>query len=96
MPTFSVKFAVYGALAKGNENSTQAINVVTQLQLALDTQDGIVAINNDTFGTDPSVGNKKHFGAIVNVNGTDHCYACEEGQTIDFYHVIAPAVSAAN
>jgi hypothetical protein len=90
MSVFTVKFAVYGALASGNENASQAISVVSQLQKALDSKDGIVAITNDTFGTDPSKGNKKHFGALVAVGDTDHYYACEEGQTVDFYHTIPP------
>lgn len=90
MSNFAVKFAVYGALKGGNENSTQAIGVAGQLQKALDANDGIVKIDNSTFGTDPSKGNKKHFGALVTVSGTDHYFACEEGQTIDFYHTIAP------
>jgi hypothetical protein len=88
MSNFTVKFAVYGALNGGNENQSQVINVVPQLQQALDNHDGIVLINNDTFGDDPSFGNTKSFGAEVTVNGVDHCFACQEGQTIDFYHSI--------
>ncbi len=90
MSTFQVKFAVYGALANGNENQTQAISVASQLQALLESNDGIVQISNDSFGTDPSKGNKKHFGALVNVNGEDVYFACEENQTIDFAHHIAP------
>lgn len=90
MSNFTVQFAVYGALNGGNENKTQAVSVNTQLQKALEDNDGIVTINNATLGPDPSKGNKKHFGALVTVNGLDHYFACEEGQTIDFYHSIAP------
>lgn len=90
MSNFTVNFAVYGALNGGNENQTQAVDVSSQLQKALDTNDGIVTINNTTLGPDPSKGNKKHFGANVTVNGSAHYFACEEGQTIDFYHSIAP------
>ncbi|WP_343604918.1 hypothetical protein [Fluviicola sp.] len=90
MSNFTVKFAVYGALNGGNENQTQAIDVSKSLQMALDSSDGIVTINNKTFGTDPSKGNSKHFGAQVTVNGADHFFACLEGQTIDFYHSIPP------
>jgi hypothetical protein len=86
MSNFSVKFAVYGALSGGDENQTQAISVVTQLQTALDGNDGIVTISNNTFQADPSPGNQKHFGAVVTVDGTDLYYACQEDQTIDFYH----------
>ncbi|ASS48853.1 MAG: hypothetical protein A3D31_06065 [Candidatus Fluviicola riflensis] len=90
MSNFAVKFATYGALSGGNENQTQAVNVAVQLQKALDANDGIVNISNATLGPDPSKGNKKHFGALVTVNGADHYFACEEGQTIDFYHSIPP------
>ncbi|MNJ92117.1 hypothetical protein D3C87_97750 [compost metagenome] len=88
MSNFTVKFAAYGALKGGNENQTQAINVASQLQKALDKNDGIVKISNETLGSDPSSGTTKHFGALVNVNGVDQFFACQEGQTIDFYHRI--------
>lgn len=90
MSTFTVKFAVYGALKDGNENQTQAISVAAPLQSALTKNDGIVSISNSTFGTDPSKGTKKHFGALVTVNGVDQYFACQEGQTIDFAHSIPP------
>ncbi len=90
MTTFTVKFAVYGALNGGDENKTQAIDVSGSLQKKLVANNGIVTIDNATFGTDPSKGNKKHFGALVTVNGTDQYFACEENQTIDFCHSMTP------
>lgn len=90
MSTFTVKFAAYGALKGGNENQTQAIGVEAALQSALNTQDGIVTINNTTMKTDPAKGTGKHFGALVTVNGVDQYFACQEGQTIDFAHHLAP------
>ena len=83
--TFNVQFAVYGALAGGNENNTQANIVTNALQNQLNSNpNGVVAINNTTMGGDPSPGNTKHFGAIVAVNGQPLPFACQEGQTIDF------------
>ncbi|MFD2565764.1 hypothetical protein [Pseudotenacibaculum haliotis] len=88
--SISVNFAVYGALNGGNENKTQAIDVSAALQAQIDANQGIVKISNSTMGCDPSVGNKKHFAASLNVDGTDNVYfACEEGQTVDFHHWIA-------
>jgi hypothetical protein len=86
MPTtFNVQFAVYGALAGGNENNTQANVVTSALQNQLNSNpNGVVTINNTTMGGDPSVGNIKQFGAIVQVNGTPLPFACKEDQTIDF------------
>lgn len=90
MSALTVNFAVYGALAGGNENSTQAIDVTTALQNAINATQGIVKINNTTMGQDPSKGNGKHFAASVSLDGVPQSYACKEGQTIDFYHWIAP------
>ena len=94
MSTFDVKFAVYGALKDGNENETQAISVAQQLQRLLEDNDGIVTISNSSFGVDPAKGYTKHFGAIVNVNGEDVYFACQENQTIDFAHHIQPTAVA--
>jgi hypothetical protein len=83
--SFNVLFAVYGALAGGNENNTQANVVTSALQNQLtNNPNGVVTINNTTMGGDPSPNNTKHFGAIVQVNGTSLPFACQEGQTIDF------------
>jgi hypothetical protein len=80
----SVKFAVYGALPGGSPVDAQAFDVGARLQDLLNLhQDGRVAIDNDSFG-DPSVGNTKHFAAIVSRGGSDLHFACQEGQTIDF------------
>lgn len=88
--SITVKFAVYGALKGGNENQTQAIDVSGPLQAQIDASQGIVNINNGTMGGDPSKGNGKHFAAIVDVDGNQNvCFACAEGQTIDFHHWIA-------
>jgi hypothetical protein len=80
-----VKFAVYGALQNGNPNAPHTMDVCKQLQMQLDASNGIVAINNATMGGDPLVGTLKHFGAIVTLNGRDYAFACQEGQSIDFY-----------
>lgn len=90
MSALTVNFAVYGALAGGNENSTQAIDVTAALQNAINATQGIVNINNTTMGQDPSKGNAKHFAASVSLDGVAQPYACQEGQSIDFYHWITP------
>ncbi|WP_092357411.1 hypothetical protein [Collimonas sp. OK242] len=90
MATLTVKFAVYGALNKGNQDASQVRNVKDVLQVAIDRKQGVVTINNTTMGGDPSVGNPKHFGAVVTLDSVDRYYACAEGQTIDFFHNKAP------
>ena len=87
---FKVNFAVYGALADGNENKCQAIDVTQKLQQRLDEHDGVVTINNKAMGRDPSPGYTKHFGANVTVGGEGKWFACQEGQTIDFSHSKTP------
>ena len=94
MSALKVNFAVYGALAGGNENSTQAIDVSVALQNAIDASQGIVNISNATMGQDPSPKNTKHFAALVTLDGVAQPYACEENQTIDFYHWIAPGTQS--
>lgn len=91
MAALTVKYAVYGALAGGNDNSSQAVDVTNALQTAIDSSQGIVRIDNGTMGGDPSHGNKKHFGACVALDAQDRFFACEEGQTIDFFHTIPPS-----
>lgn len=95
MAALTVVFAVYGALAGGNENNDQAIDVAQALQTAINNNQGIVTINNENMGGDPSKGNKKHFGAIVALDGVNRYFACEENQTIDFFHTKAPNSLAA-
>jgi hypothetical protein len=86
-----VKHAVYGALPGGNEFflpvefPDQAFDVTRQLKGFIDAEGGVVACDNNHFG-DPSPGNRKHFGAVVERDGVDLFFACEEGQTIDFNH----------
>ena len=87
--SITVKFAVYGALKGGNENQTQAVDVSGPLQAQIDASQGIVKIDNSTMGGDPAKGSGKHFAAIVDVDGASNvCFACAEGQTIDFHHWI--------
>ncbi len=93
MSALKVNFAVYGALA-GDENSTQAIDVSEALQNAINTSQGIVNINNTTMGQDPSPNNTKSFAALVTLDGVPQPYACQENQTIDFYHWIAPGTQS--
>jgi hypothetical protein len=78
------KFAVYGAVAKAN-------NVTGQLQSLMDGNAGVVTCNNASFGPDPAQGDLKHFGALVNRDGTDLFFACHEGEKIDFNLGGAPA-----
>jgi hypothetical protein len=79
----TVLFAVWGALPGGIPNEAKAYNVKAQLQSLIDANDGVVSINDDSFG-DPAPGNVKHFGAIVERNGRDYFFACQEDQQIDF------------
>jgi hypothetical protein len=82
---FNVISAAYGALAQGISTETQAKDVTGDLQhqFAINP-DGIVTINNEAMGGDPSPGFTKHFGAIVVVNGKRLAFACQENQTINF------------
>jgi hypothetical protein len=85
--TTRVVFAVYGALRNGNQDSTEAAIVTSQLQDQLDNSpsgNGVVEINNANMGGDPARGVQKHFGAVVEVDGTARPFACLENQTIDF------------
>jgi hypothetical protein len=49
----------------------------------------MVTINNETLhqGEDPAPGETKHFAAAVTSNDekTVNYFACQEGQTIDFF-----------
>jgi hypothetical protein len=91
MAHFTVKYAVYGALPGGNAENAQAFNVTSQLSAVLNDPGatGVVQCGNNLKG-DPSPGNPKHFGAIVN----NRYFACEEGQTIDFNHAGGAARSS--
>ena len=91
MSDLTVVFAVYGALKGGNQDECQAVNVKEILQTAINASQGIVKIDNSTMGGDPSVGNTKHFGAIVTHDSKTNYFACKEGQTIDFYHTLPPS-----
>lgn len=92
----TVVTAVYGALNGGNENNSQAVNVTAQLQGAINNSQGVVNIDNTTMGGDPSTGNTKHFGAVVQLCNSSftNYFACQEGQTIDFFHTMAVASSS--
>jgi len=83
--SLQVQWATYGALAGGSSDNAQAYDVTHALQQAIGSNAGVVACNNTSFG-DPSPGNDKHFGAVVNRNGQNFFFACNEGQTIDFNH----------
>jgi len=85
MAKLVVKNAIYGALPGGNSNDARAFNVTAQLQELLNSGTGVVACNNANFG-DPAPGFTKHFGALVERDGTALYFACNEGQTIDFTH----------
>jgi hypothetical protein len=81
--SLKVLSAVYGALPDGNQANAQGFIVTKALQRLIDNTGGIVAINNTSF-SDPSVGFLKHFGAVVDRDGVQHCFACQENQTINF------------
>jgi hypothetical protein len=78
-----VLFATYGALPNGNQADAQSFIVTKALQRLIDNTGGIVAINNTSF-KDPAVEFTKHFGAVVERDGVQRCFASQEGQTINF------------
>lgn len=83
----NVIFAVYGALRGGNQDNTEAAIVTRALQARIDDSpngNGVVKIDNANMGVDPAKGVRKHFAAIVEVDGRQRPFACGEGQTIDF------------
>jgi hypothetical protein len=83
----NVIFAVYGALRGGNQDNTEAAIVTTALQQRINASpngNGVVTINNENMGGDPAPRVRKHFAAIVEVDGVQRPFACEERQTIDF------------
>jgi hypothetical protein len=85
MSPLIVKSAVYGAFNHDTPDPSHVIDARAALQAALDqSTDGKVTINNNTMRHDPSFGVLKHFTAVVSDGATDHCYACGEGETIDF------------
>ena len=87
MSALQVQIAVYGTLCGGQDNM-RGRNVTAQLQAALDApgNNGVVNINNDTMGGDPCHGTTKYFGAVVILDNTPLYFACQEGQTVDFFH----------
>lgn len=80
----NVKYAVYGAFGGPTSQDPVGFDVREKLQAAIDSQGGIVTIDNNTFGFDPLPNAVKHFGALVTVGNQDVPYACKEGQKIDF------------
>jgi hypothetical protein len=81
--SLKVLFATYGALPNGNQADAQGFIVTKALQRLIDNTGGIVAINNTSFN-DPVVNFEKHFGAVVERDRVQRCFACQEGQTINF------------
>lgn len=81
--SWKVLFATYGALPNGNQADAQSFIVTKALQRLIDNTGGIVAINNTSF-KDPAVEFTKHFGAVVERDGVQRCFASQEGQTINF------------
>jgi hypothetical protein len=80
-----VIFAVYGALRDGDSDKAEAADVTQALQTAINNTVGeVIKIDNTNMGGDPARRVKKHFGAIVEINGRRRAFACEENQTIDF------------
>lgn len=88
MNTYLVRFAFWGAgNATTTTNQCVAIDVSLYLQNLLNSGNVVItpsnSISNPPF-PDPAVGCTKGFGAVVNVNGVDCYFACQENQTIDF------------
>jgi len=81
--SLNVLFAAYGALPNGDQRDAQGSIVTRALQRLIDNTGGVVTVNNNNFN-DPAVGFTKNFAAVVSRNGVLHCFACQEGQTIDF------------
>ncbi len=50
MAKITVEFAVYGALAHGDENIAEAKDVKSILENLINTKDGIVKIDNKNMG----------------------------------------------
>jgi hypothetical protein len=73
--SWKVLFAIYGALPNGNQADAQGFIVTKALQRLIDNTGGIVAINNTSF-KDPAVDFTKHFGAVVERDGVQRCFAC--------------------
>ena len=91
MDILKVQFAVYGALKNGDPNATQAIDATAIVQQLITQRSGQVKIDNSTIGSDPSPGNVKHFAAVVvSLAGVNQAFACQEGQTINFFAAQAP------
>ncbi|MEQ8909539.1 MAG: hypothetical protein RIC95_10130 [Vicingaceae bacterium] len=84
MADIRVKDAVYGAVSKDSTRKCQSMDASTALQKAIDANQGIVRIDNQNLGFDPSPGNWKHLIAVVNRDDGNYYFACKEGQTVDF------------
>ena len=83
MKKIKVDFAVYGSLKGGNEINGRAMDVKLTLQELIDQNKGIVTINSQYMGVNPT-GKMNTLGAqIRRQDGTLH-FACQEGQTINF------------
>jgi hypothetical protein len=79
----NVLFAVYGGLRNGNPLQEEAADVTQALQALLNPgSPGTVVINNKNMGGDPAPGVMKHFGALIEVDGENRAYACQENQEI--------------
>lgn len=85
MSKLLIKYAVYGALPNGNSQNARAFDVMPRLKTIFEFGSTVVAINDENFG-DPAPGYLKHFGAVVNCDGTDFYFGCQENQSIDFSH----------
>lgn len=73
----------FTVLVGGKSNGAQAFDVSETLQQLINAQNGVVTLDNASFG-DPAPGNIKHFGALVTRGQQDLYFACQEGQQIDF------------
>jgi hypothetical protein len=92
---YLVKSAVYGGTDVDTPNKSKAKDVSNELQMHLNAGHVKLCISNGLPSpnpkvlpyppfNDPAKGLGKAFAAIVSINKTDHYFACNEGQTIDF------------
>jgi hypothetical protein len=79
----TVQFAVFGALPGGSSTDAKAADVKGVLQGQINLAAGVVQISTKNL-TDPCPNNVKHFAAVIDRDGTEYYFACEENQTIDF------------
>lgn len=89
---FEVTFAVWGALKTSPGGEMSASDVADTLNGQIGLSDvNSVKIDNTNMGGDAAKGSRKHFAALVSVDGGEpRPFACVEGQTIQFAETFLP------